>query len=231
MQAYPWPPTSIEEEGMARLIRMDGTGHSTLAEWTAADDRAFATAVEEFRAQTELGCIGTVPDGPRQGDAGARAAARGRPRDHAPADRRRLAASVAVGQALPELAAVPWRDAHGRALAARAGAASGRPGRCCTRVPFAVAGVGMLWLEPLAAPVALAAFAHAWMIPELYAFRGASVVRPKGPRNEARGAGGAGPARATCSATTSASCSARPGWRSSAASWASGWSARRARCS
>ena len=39
-------------------------------------------------------------------------------------------------------------------------------------------------LAPIAAPVALAAFAHAWIIPELYAFRGASVVRPKGPRNE-----------------------------------------------
>ena len=25
---------------MARLIRMDGTGHTTLAEWTAADDAA-----------------------------------------------------------------------------------------------------------------------------------------------------------------------------------------------
>src|SRR3954452_25171949 len=37
----------------------------------------------------------------------------------------------------------------------------------------------MMWLEPLAAPVALAALAHAWIIPELYAFRGASVVRPK----------------------------------------------------
>jgi hypothetical protein len=42
--------------------------------------------------------------------------------------------------------------------------------------------VAMLWLEPLAAPVALAALAHAWIIPELYAFRGASVVRPKRPR-------------------------------------------------
>jgi len=42
----------------------------------------------------------------------------------------------------------------------------------------------MLALEPLTAPVALAAIAHAWIIPELYAFRGASVVRPKGPRNE-----------------------------------------------
>jgi hypothetical protein len=39
-------------------------------------------------------------------------------------------------------------------------------------------------LEPRSAPVALAAIAHAWIIPELYAFRGASVVRPKGPRNE-----------------------------------------------
>jgi hypothetical protein len=49
---------------MARLIRMDGTGHTTLAEWSAADDAAFAAAVEEFRSQTELGYIGTVPDGP-----------------------------------------------------------------------------------------------------------------------------------------------------------------------
>ena len=49
---------------MARLIRMDGTGHSTLAEWTTQDDAAFGAAVEEFRGQLELGYIGTVPDGP-----------------------------------------------------------------------------------------------------------------------------------------------------------------------
>ena len=49
---------------MARLIRMDATGHTTLAEWSAADDLAFGEAVEEFRAQQELGYIGTVPDGP-----------------------------------------------------------------------------------------------------------------------------------------------------------------------
>jgi hypothetical protein len=49
---------------MARLIRMDGTGHTTLAEWTAADDRRFAAAVEEFRSQQQLGYIGTVPEGP-----------------------------------------------------------------------------------------------------------------------------------------------------------------------
>ena len=49
---------------MARLIRLDDTGHTTLAEWTAADDAAFAAAVREFEGQTELGYIGTVPDGP-----------------------------------------------------------------------------------------------------------------------------------------------------------------------
>jgi hypothetical protein len=49
---------------MARLIRMDGTGHTTLAQWSAADEAAFAEAVEEFRSQQGLGYIGTVPDGP-----------------------------------------------------------------------------------------------------------------------------------------------------------------------
>jgi hypothetical protein len=46
-------------------------------------------------------------------------------------------------------------------------------------VPFIVAAVAMVWLDPIATPVALAALAHAWIIPELYAFRGASVMRPK----------------------------------------------------
>jgi hypothetical protein len=49
---------------VARLIRMDSTGHTTIAEWTEADDAAFEVAVEEFRGQQELGYIGTVPDGP-----------------------------------------------------------------------------------------------------------------------------------------------------------------------
>jgi hypothetical protein len=53
-----------KEDRMARLIRLDGTGHTTLAEWTAADDAAFEEAVERFRSQQELGYIGTVPDGP-----------------------------------------------------------------------------------------------------------------------------------------------------------------------
>jgi hypothetical protein len=49
---------------MARLIRMDGSGHSTLAQWTAEDDAAYQAAVEEFRIQVDQGYIGTVPDGP-----------------------------------------------------------------------------------------------------------------------------------------------------------------------
>ena len=49
---------------MARLIRMDGSGHTTLAEWTAEDDARFQRAVGEFADQLELGYIGTVPEGP-----------------------------------------------------------------------------------------------------------------------------------------------------------------------
>jgi hypothetical protein len=37
-------------------------------------------------------------------------------------------------------------------------------------------------VQPLALPVTLASFAHAWVIPELYAHRGANVVKPKRSR-------------------------------------------------
>jgi hypothetical protein len=90
---------------------------------------------------------------------------------------------VAAGQVLPELASVPWRvptDEHWLRRWGRVWQAW----TALLTVPFAVAGVGMFLLEPLALPVSLAAFAHAWIIPELYAYRGASVVRPKGPRND-----------------------------------------------
>jgi len=51
---------------MPRLIRMDHTGHSTLAEWTAGDEAAYNAAVEEFRRQLDEGYIGVVSDGPGQ---------------------------------------------------------------------------------------------------------------------------------------------------------------------
>jgi hypothetical protein len=49
---------------MSRLIRMDSTGHSTLAEWTTEDQLGYETAVEEFRRQLDDGYIGVVDDGP-----------------------------------------------------------------------------------------------------------------------------------------------------------------------
>src|SRR4051812_8652178 len=42
----------------------------------------------------------------------------------------------------------------------------------------------MVALNPLAAPVSAMALAHAWIIPELYAKRGANVVRPRGRGDE-----------------------------------------------
>ena len=48
---------------MARLIRMDSTGHSKLAEWTADDQAAFEAAVEAFRREAEAGYIGVVSEG------------------------------------------------------------------------------------------------------------------------------------------------------------------------
>ena len=90
---------------------------------------------------------------------------------------------MTAGQALPELASVPCRQRTDERWLTR----WGRIWQAWTllyTVPFLAAGVVMLWLAPIAAPVALMAIAHAWIIPELYAFRGASVVRPKGPRNE-----------------------------------------------
>jgi hypothetical protein len=91
---------------------------------------------------------------------------------------------MAAHAALPELASVPWRSPTDARWLRR----YGRLWHVWTAlytVPFAVAGAAMLVLEPITAPVALATLAHAWIIPELYAFRGASVVRPKGPRNQA----------------------------------------------
>jgi hypothetical protein len=85
--------------------------------------------------------------------------------------------------ALPELGQVPWRERTDARWLSR----YGRWWRVSTALytaPLAVGSVAMVVFEPITAPVALATAAHAWMIPELYAFRGASVVRPKGPRNE-----------------------------------------------
>ena len=49
---------------MSKLIRMDHTGHSTLAEWTEDNPEACQAAIREFRRQLDEGCIGMVSDGP-----------------------------------------------------------------------------------------------------------------------------------------------------------------------
>jgi hypothetical protein len=84
--------------------------------------------------------------------------------------------------ALNELAAVPWRTPIDPARLRR----SGRVWTVWTigwSIPFVAAAVALVWIQPYAAPVALASLAHAWLIPELHAFRGASVARQKGDRH------------------------------------------------
>lgn len=49
---------------MARLIRMDRTGHTTLAEWDTADAASVATAVRAFRRELDRGYFGMVTTGP-----------------------------------------------------------------------------------------------------------------------------------------------------------------------
>src|SRR4051794_1522488 len=83
--------------------------------------------------------------------------------------------------ALPELAAVPWRRREtDRTLRLRA--------RLWTLtmvahvVPFCVVAVAMFLIQPYSAPVSVIALAQAWIIPGLYAVRGANTIKPRGAR-------------------------------------------------
>jgi hypothetical protein len=85
--------------------------------------------------------------------------------------------SLAVGAGLPELANVWWRrrvDERGLRLRERLSAAY--TAVYCT--PLIAAGLILIALEPLLFPVSLIAWLHAWVIPELFAHRGARVVFP-----------------------------------------------------
>ena len=46
-------------------------------------------------------------------------------------------------------------------------------------VPFIGGAVALTLLAPILAPVSLVLLIHAWAIPELYAARGAKVLRPR----------------------------------------------------
>ena len=49
---------------MSRLVRMDGSGHTELAQWSAADDGAYDRASILFEQQLGLGYMGIarLPD-------------------------------------------------------------------------------------------------------------------------------------------------------------------------
>ena len=79
---------------------------------------------------------------------------------------------------LPELASVPWRRLTTPESLRRWGLVW-TAWTVAVSVPFAGAAALLVVLEPLALPVGLVSLAHAWIIPELYAHRGASVVRPR----------------------------------------------------
>lgn len=84
---------------------------------------------------------------------------------------------------LPEVAAVHWRPRADDERLRRLGALWTLT-TVAHVVPFLAAGALLVALNPISAPVALACVAHAWIIPALFAQRGANVVRPR-PRGTA----------------------------------------------
>lgn len=96
--------------------------------------------------------------------------------------------AAAAAGGLPELASVYWRPRASDASLTR----SGRIWTLSTvahTVPFIAAAALLVALKPVTTPVALILLAHAWIIPELYASRGAGVVRNRvksGPASEQR---------------------------------------------
>ena len=48
---------------MARLIRMDNTGHTTVAEWTSADPSSVEAAVKALREELDRGYYAVVNHG------------------------------------------------------------------------------------------------------------------------------------------------------------------------
>ena len=53
---------------MSRLIRMDSTGHTTLARWDATDPVSVEAAVDVFRRELDRGYFGMVTTGPGHGE-------------------------------------------------------------------------------------------------------------------------------------------------------------------
>ena len=119
---------------MSRLVRMDQTGHTTLAEWTADDPHAVEAAVAAFRAQLDDGYFALISHGEGQRRTGTRAPRRRAACDPAPPDRRGLGTEPAARRRAGHCQRVAPR-AGGRLLApARERATLRRAGRLWTLV-------------------------------------------------------------------------------------------------
>ncbi len=91
--------------------------------------------------------------------------------------------SGALPGVLPETERVYWRprvDARRLALRGRLWTAT----TVAHTLPFLGIAVLLMALEPLTAPVAAVAVAHAWAIPDLYARRGANVLKRRARGSE-----------------------------------------------
>ena len=89
-----------------------------------------------------------------------------------------MEAAVHGGQALPELASVYWRPLVDERALDRRGALWTTV-TVAQIVPFVVLAVVVFVLSPLTLAVSLIALAKAWLIPALYAQRGANVLRTR----------------------------------------------------
>ena len=86
---------------------------------------------------------------------------------------------------LPELASVPWRPLVDERDLRRRGSLWTLT-TVAHVVPFVAVGIVLVLLQPLAVAVSVIALIKAWLIPELYAQRGANVVRARTPGRGAR---------------------------------------------
>src|SRR3954470_9746335 len=120
-----------------------------------------------------------------------------------------------LADGLPEREAVYWRPLVDERRLRRTSAMWTATTRAHV-VPFVAAAAALVAVQPLLVPVSLVSLAHAWVIPELYAHRGANVGGPK----PSRAAAGPSACRPGCSPTWSATrrgrCMPRPASCSSA---------------
>ena len=150
---------------MARLVRMDHTGHTS---WRSGRSRRPRGGRGRGRGVPPRAGPRLLRDGLRRARAAeqvTRAAGRRRPRDHAAADLRRVQAAD-----LPERAAVHWRPRVDERAPAALARACGRRRRSRTSSRSSSRGPCCVAIEPCSRPSALA-LVQPWAIPELYAQR------------------------------------------------------------